>query len=442
MENLTEIKEYGTFKQALGIELKVVANGFVRIGYLLKVARDTDILRESGYKTVAEFAQAEYGLTKDVVSRYIAINDRYSVEGYSDVLQDKYKNFGVAKLGEMLTLPEYIADNLTPDCTRSDIQGVKKELEEEKKISDLEVLMEPKNKEDEGKSIAYVAMKEFWSKRPRMYRKMYAVAIDVDASKDMIVDVIAPDGYAIAFARLEGVGKIQITIKGDDDRATFVNIRNAEEQECKIKDILDLFIQTFAPCLVKKPEEAWELAYGDPFPNLVEERTDKPEKRTESKISKPEEVKHQEPKRQERDQKSDVNDEHTTKASDVNDNNTTETKVAPVQQENKFELVPDQNVDTQKPEEKPEQVLNTECESISTTNISTSDNKRIVFEEIKTAADKMKECLDRFDITGAGRYLKDVNEIFNSLAADKDTDIPGQMNIEDVSGAADGREDS
>ena len=77
MENLTEIKEYGTFKQALGTELKVVANGFVRIGYLLKVARDTDILRESGYKTVAEFAQAEYGLTKDVVSRYIAINDRW-----------------------------------------------------------------------------------------------------------------------------------------------------------------------------------------------------------------------------------------------------------------------------------------------------------------------------------------------------------------------------
>lgn len=40
---------------------------------------------------IAEFAKAEYGLSKDIVSRYIAINDRYSEGGYSDRLQDKYE---------------------------------------------------------------------------------------------------------------------------------------------------------------------------------------------------------------------------------------------------------------------------------------------------------------------------------------------------------------
>ena len=78
MNELSTIQDYRQFKEALGTELRNQAEGFVRTGYLLKVARDTDILRDSGYATVAEFALAEYGLSKDVVSRYIAINDRYS----------------------------------------------------------------------------------------------------------------------------------------------------------------------------------------------------------------------------------------------------------------------------------------------------------------------------------------------------------------------------
>ena len=97
-------RDYKEYKASLDFEIKANAEGFVRIGYLLKVARDTNILEESGYKSVAEFAQAEYGLTKDVVSRFIAINDRYSIDGYSEKLLEKYEGYGVAKLQEMLTL--------------------------------------------------------------------------------------------------------------------------------------------------------------------------------------------------------------------------------------------------------------------------------------------------------------------------------------------------
>ena len=92
---LCQITDYQTFKETLGAELRASAEGFVRIGYLLKQARDTDILYESGYKNLTEFAQAEYGLTKDIVSRYIAINDKYSENGYSDQLKDEFRGFGV-----------------------------------------------------------------------------------------------------------------------------------------------------------------------------------------------------------------------------------------------------------------------------------------------------------------------------------------------------------
>lgn len=41
-----EYKSYRDYKAAVDEELKRSAEGFVRIGYLLKVARDTDILVE------------------------------------------------------------------------------------------------------------------------------------------------------------------------------------------------------------------------------------------------------------------------------------------------------------------------------------------------------------------------------------------------------------
>ena len=42
----------------------------------------------------------------------------------------------------MLLLPEEITEELTPDYSKSDIQKIKDEVEEEKKVTDLEVMME------------------------------------------------------------------------------------------------------------------------------------------------------------------------------------------------------------------------------------------------------------------------------------------------------------
>ena len=58
-EEMVRVGKYSDFKAAMDQEVRNVTQGFVRMGYLLKVARDTDILAESGYKTVAEFAKME-----------------------------------------------------------------------------------------------------------------------------------------------------------------------------------------------------------------------------------------------------------------------------------------------------------------------------------------------------------------------------------------------
>lgn len=78
MEHIIYQKTYQEYKQELDAVLTRTAEDFVQIGYLLKVARDTNILAESGYATVTDFAKAEYGIDKTQVSRFISINDRFS----------------------------------------------------------------------------------------------------------------------------------------------------------------------------------------------------------------------------------------------------------------------------------------------------------------------------------------------------------------------------
>ena len=102
--------DYGLFKRKLDQMLNETVSGFVRTGYYLKIARDTNVLAGSMYSTLSEFAAKEYNLRPDEVSRFIAINDKYSVNGYSPELMEQYRGYGYSKLAEMLTLPPALAE--------------------------------------------------------------------------------------------------------------------------------------------------------------------------------------------------------------------------------------------------------------------------------------------------------------------------------------------
>ncbi len=142
------VKTLEDLKSQLNIELNKAAISFVRIGYLLKTARDTDILKDTEYSDVNEFAQKEFGLDRSQVSRFMRINDRFSISGYSEQLKVEYEGYGSAKLSLMLTLPDEINEELSPEMSKSDIQAVKEDYDEEQKITDLEVMREDKEPEE------------------------------------------------------------------------------------------------------------------------------------------------------------------------------------------------------------------------------------------------------------------------------------------------------
>lgn len=241
--NEVTFSKYNEFKSAMDAEIKGAVQGFVNIGYLLKVARDTDILRESGYGSVAEFAKAEYGLTKDVVSRYIRINDRFSINGYSMVLKTEYESYGVSKLQEMLALPDEITDVLSPQMTRGQIEKVKKEYEEEQQITDIEVMTE--EREPVQQALENDMEKTLWQymrENAEVFTEMDAVMHGITSlagCEEKVYKVLAPKGVENLTARIPGTGKMLITITGIEDDVVLLNMRSNEKENYNWREVAE-----------------------------------------------------------------------------------------------------------------------------------------------------------------------------------------------------------
>lgn len=119
------IFEYQDYKERIRKELSNVANGFVVIGYYLKKVRDSKAYEQDGYKSIAEYAQKEYGISQSTTSRFIKINDKYSEGGYSLEMQEQYKGLGSSRLTEMLTLPVEDHELITSETKIADIRALK-----------------------------------------------------------------------------------------------------------------------------------------------------------------------------------------------------------------------------------------------------------------------------------------------------------------------------
>lgn len=132
-------------KQKLRQELLGVKQSFVRIGYALRKIEDRRLYEQDGYKSIAEFAKAEYGLEPSTVSRFMSINREYSVDGYSQTLRPEFTDLGRSQLEEMLKLPESDRQMIQPETSREDIRELKrfnKTVPETGVADDIEKLIE------------------------------------------------------------------------------------------------------------------------------------------------------------------------------------------------------------------------------------------------------------------------------------------------------------
>ena len=294
---LVQYQDYEEYKKAMNTVLNRTVEDFVMTGYLLKQGRDTDILKDSGYSNVNEFARAEYKLEATQVSRYIRINDRFSEGGYSPRLQEHYKGFGYAKLALMLTLPESVAEELTPAYSKSEIQAVKEEIESEEKITDIEVILEGEKEEQKELDNLEKAIHQICMDEPELYLKLHE-AVRTSVGTGRIKEVLAPDGDKLYSVRPQGCGRIMLYLNDEKDEVILQVVRQGLKEKFAWENILSYLV------LITEEEDAkqnWEELYGQKYPEKEQIAPVQPkkEKRKESKVVKAKPPKPKKPEKQE-----------------------------------------------------------------------------------------------------------------------------------------------
>lgn len=266
MEQVIEYRSYQEYKQELDTELKKTAEGFVHIGYLLKVARDTSILAESKYDNVVDFARAEYGIDKTMVSRFIRINDKFSQGGYAPELKEEYQGFGYAKLSIMLSLPDSVNEELTPDFSKSEVQQVKDEVDEEKKTTDIEVLLEEKDSVQQSfDTNLEKAVYQLGKDAPEVYKRLWESAVKNGESGKRFIENLIPDEKAMYIVRIPGAGRCMLSMKAEEDTVKLINIRDSSANETYTKQELE---DAFKKILLGANTwgNAWENLYSEKLP--------------------------------------------------------------------------------------------------------------------------------------------------------------------------------
>lgn len=286
---MIEIIPTGTFdewQQALDTEFSKSAESFIRIGYLLKIARDTDILKDTPYANVIDYAKTRYGLDKTQVSRFIAINERFGSKEDDSALGDKYKGFGYAKLALMLNMPDEIIEEISPDYSKSEIEDIKKEIDEEKKISDIEILIEGKEECIKKLNELEQVLHQLFHDNPELFMKIHTSTYETAE----LIDIFAPAGEMIYLVRLLGVGRLMLSIKADSGRITITNVRNMEKTEWNIEELAESVINIFSMAVdTEDPAKAWTSIYKEEYPKKAEVapvQQEKPVQRKEKKVQK------------------------------------------------------------------------------------------------------------------------------------------------------------
>ena len=228
--------QYADLEKAADRTAAKIKEGFLEMGYILKVARDTDILAGSGYGSHEEFAEKRYGLDKGTVSRYIRIVERFSEGGDSCVLKENYKNIGFAKLSLMLHMPDAVAEEITERYSKQEVQEIKEEVEAEKAVSDIEVAIEaacvPPEERREAKSLLELAVRQLGREQQALYAKLWEAdkSFTEAVRGARILETLAPQGDAIYMVRVPGVGRLMLSVSGSS--ASVTSVRGGEKEEC------------------------------------------------------------------------------------------------------------------------------------------------------------------------------------------------------------------
>ena len=273
MEELQQITmdEYLGLKNEIKTHITTIVKSFVRIGEKLCKIDQARAYELDGYKSVAEMAKAEYGMTAGGVSRFMGVYRKYCTAGQ---LNDGYENYSYAQLVEMMQLPEEDAELIRPETQRESIRELKRfNKDGENDMHQLENWQNPTPEEEENKQILgdlLEAMFKLESQRDAFDR--ICAAVRKDTSAEAFSELINPggnrtvrSGRAMAFF-YENEVKIKIWSRTVPVKLTY-------------EDIMEAFREKFAGVL-QGEKDWWAAVYAPEKEEEKRESAKEPEQNT------------------------------------------------------------------------------------------------------------------------------------------------------------------
>ena len=262
MEEYTQLTmdlgQYRSAKEEIKIGLTGIVKSFVKVGWLLWRINRSEAFRQDGYSTIAEFAKAEYDMTPSGVSRFIDVYEKYSVEGDTPELKEKYREYNFSQLTEMLQIPEESRQMFLPEAKRESIRDFKAYAKENENSPDalLNWMKEPED--EEGKAI----IEFFRADKDRMDAFFGSRAFSEGNVKEL-AEILNPSGnthfrHKTVFMMFYGYDKgIMVNLFGESPRSV-----KWEEFINRVKDLFEAG---------GEEKVTWERCFGEKKPEAKPE---------------------------------------------------------------------------------------------------------------------------------------------------------------------------
>jgi hypothetical protein len=159
----------------------------------------------------------------------------------------------------MLTLPDYINEEISADYSKAEIHALKNEIEAEQKISDLEVMMEEKDPVQQSlpeglKQAVYQMLHDY----PKEYLEMYRAM-----TLDEIKEALTPNGECSYTFRVPGTGKLILFAK-ETGNIGIINVRSGDKEHFEWQQLWDCAKEYFA--MGETAKESWSNVFNEAFP--------------------------------------------------------------------------------------------------------------------------------------------------------------------------------
>ena len=127
--------EYESLDGLIKRSMRRSAAEVVELGYYLRRMAD-ERLYEVYYSCFDSYLQEELHMDYTMANRFMGINKRYSIDGQSEAIDEKYADYSQGVLIEMLSMPPELAEQVTPDMTVKQVREIKRQAKRKKAEED------------------------------------------------------------------------------------------------------------------------------------------------------------------------------------------------------------------------------------------------------------------------------------------------------------------